>query len=600
MMKKYTNILLTVWLILHLIVIGYAGHKNTGEKVVPGVVIVKFTNQSYLKQGGRLLSDEVSQTYNIHALNRVFSTSAELDKTNPILERFQTIYEMYFSADVSPYEVAQSIGRQANVVYAEPRYLHYIDAIPNDSLYGEQWFYSQIKAPQAWDSVKGEDGNVVIAVVDGGTEMHHPDLSSNLWQNPGEIPDNGIDDDGNGFIDDYHGWNFANNSPDPTGLPGTPLNARHGTHTAGLIAAVSDNTTGVAGMSWNAQLMAVNAGASFGDESIYYGFEGIIYAAENGADIISCSWGRSGGSASFEQDVIRYATELGAVVVAAAGNDNESVQHFPASYPNVLSVAAVNEDDSKAVFSNYGETVDVSAPGTSILSTVSDFGYDRLGGTSMACPIVAGLVGLVQTQNPSWTGMQSGEQVRVTCDNIDAVNPIYSGMLGKGRINAYRALTESRPSIRITDSRFTDQGGDTVIDPGETVQLYLTLTNYLASANNIQVTLDTDDPYLNITNDVAMITQMNSMQSLETDPFTIIVDENTPAGYPVKLYLDINTVGQQDRFSFYLTVLPLFGTVGVNSIETTVTSVGRIGFAYLGYDDDGVGFKYEGGTNLLY
>jgi serine protease len=599
-MKTYISLCKSILLLVSLTIIGYGGHKSSLDKVVPGMVIVKFISQEYLKQSGLPLSDKIMQTYNISGFKKVFQSSTDFAKTNSQLSDYQNIYYVKFSKNVSPYEVAKSISREANVIYAEPKYLHFIDATPNDSLYKLQSFYPQVKAPEAWDLVKGEVGTTVIAVVDGGTEIHHPDLSANLWQNPGEIPDNGIDDDGNGFIDDYHGWNFANNSPDPTGLSISPKNARHGTHTAGLIAAVSNNTIGVAGMSWNAQLMAINAGASFGDENIFYGFEAIIYAAENSADIISCSWGRPGVSSVFEKDIICYATELGAVVVVAAGNDNESLPHYPASYPFVLSVAAVNEDDSKSSFSNYGETIAVSAPGTSIWSTVSDFGYDTMGGTSMACPIVAGLIGLVQTLNPTWSGLQSAEQVRVTCDNIDLVNPLYAGMLGKGRINAYRALTESRPSIRLTNSRFTDQGGDSVIDPGETIQLYLTVTNYLEDANNIQLILDTDDSFLSISHDMETIAQLNTMQSLETEPFTIIIDENARAGYPAKLYLDINTAGQQDQFAFYLTIQPLFGTVSVNSIETTVTSVGRIGFAYLGYEDDGIGFKYEGGNNILY
>lgn len=574
--------------------------KLSQNNVVPGVVVIKFKSQTYLKKNASDLSAEITKQFRIKRLERVFQSKSGLMKTDPKFNQYQNIYYVYFSQEFSPVEVAAALSKEPAVVYAEPKYMQYIDAIPNDTLYDAQTFYSQVMAPQAWDLIRGEDGSAVVAVVDGGTEIHHPDIAANLWNNPGEIANDGIDNDNNGFIDDYHGWNFANNTPDPTGLPWTPNNAGHGTHTAGLISAVSNNITGVAGMSWNARLMAINVGSPVSDDELTYGFDGIIYAVENGAKIISCSWGYSGSGSSFEQDVIRYAVAQGAVVIAAAGNENSSQTHYPAAYSSVLAVAAVNSDDSKAVYSNFGDYVDVSAPGSGILSTYSDFGYAFLGGTSMACPIVAGLAGLVSTQNPDWNGLQCAEQVRVTCDQIDYKNPGYADQLGKGRINAYRALTESHASILLTDKRFTDENGNSIIDAGETIQLYLTFTNYLEDAENVSIVLDTDDPFITITSDAQSLDEIKSLQSVESEPFTISVGENTPAGHPAKFYVNISTADQEDQYAFYLTVLPFFATVSVNSIETTITSIGRIGFAYLGYDEDGIGFRYHSGTNLLY
>ena len=162
---------------------------------------------------------------------------------------------------------------------------------------------------------------MIIALVDGGTDIHHRDLQQNIWINDGEIPGNQVDDDGNGYIDDIYGWNFVNNSGDPTGSEITPVNQDHGTHTAGIASAVSNNHTGVAGMAWNAKIMGINCSDPGTDRTILYGYEGIKYAAENGADVINCSWGRSGIYSSFEADMIAYATSLGSVVVAAAGNE---------------------------------------------------------------------------------------------------------------------------------------------------------------------------------------------------------------------------------------------------------------------------------------
>ena len=199
--------------------------------------------------------------------------------------------------------MAELASSWSGVIYAEPKYIHYLfEEIPNDTLYegNQSAYYEVVDAPEAWGIVKGEQGDAIIAIVDGGTDINHIDLSNNIWQNQAEVEGaTGVDDDGNGFIDDYYGWNFANQSGNPTGLPGTPFNADHGTHTAGIAGAVTNDTTGVAGMSWNATIMGINASDNQTDRVITYGLEGIIYAAENGANIISCSWGRQGGYSYF-------------------------------------------------------------------------------------------------------------------------------------------------------------------------------------------------------------------------------------------------------------------------------------------------------------
>lgn len=220
-------------------------------------------------------------------------------KTSSIgLER---IYYAHFGDSRTPLEVAAALQSDEQVEYAEPKYIHRLAVTPNDSLIDAQLpYFNQIQLTRAWEIAKGEDSQVVIAIVDGGTEIRHADLAANLWQNPGEIPDNGQDDDANGYIDDLHGWNFATNQPDPTGLSHTPTSAEHGTHTASICCAVTDNRRGLAGSSWNAKLMAVNCSSPYSDNSIISGYDGILYAAEAGANIINCSWGGPGGSSLYE------------------------------------------------------------------------------------------------------------------------------------------------------------------------------------------------------------------------------------------------------------------------------------------------------------
>ena len=371
------------------------------EQQVPNVVVLKFkAGMNVGEQAARTSNaafNALLQRHQIYQLKQVLPQRSLRMHTSSAV-RMQDIYYAYFSGEEAPATVAAALQQNPQLEYAEPKYVHYIDATPNDPQFGQQAFFNTVQATPAWDLVKGEQGNVVVAIVDGGTDRDHPDLAANFWVNADETPNNGVDDDNNGFIDDVNGWNFSNNSNDPTGLSNTPSNASHGTHTAGIACAVTNNNTGVAGMSWNARLMGICISSRTTDNNLEFGLDGILYAANNGAKVISLSWGRLGGSSAFEQDVINFATDLGSLIVAAAGNNNTSALHFPSAYRNVLAVANTTNSDVRNSSSNYGTWVDVSAPGTSILSTVNGGGYGSISGTSMSCPLVAGLAALVRTK----------------------------------------------------------------------------------------------------------------------------------------------------------------------------------------------------------
>lgn len=575
----------------------------SAEQYVPNVVVLKFKNSANLgEQATRTNSATLNallQRHNIYQLTQVLP---ERSMRQPDFSgvRMQDIYYASFSGKESPASVAAALRQDAQLEYAEPKYVHYIDATPNDPQFNQQAFFNTIQAAQAWDLVKGEQAGVVLAIVDGGTDRDHPDLIGNLWVNNDETPGNGLDDDNNGFIDDVNGWNFANNSNDPTGLSNTPSNANHGTHTAGIACAVTNNNTGVAGMSWNSKLMGICVSSRTADNSLEFGIDGILYAANNGAKVISLSWGRLGGSSAFEQDVINYATGLGALIVAAAGNNNTSAQHFPSAYRNVLAVANTTNSDTRNSSSNYGTWVDVSAPGTNIQSTFNNGGYAAISGTSMSCPLVAGLVALVRTKNPALSGIQAGEQVRLTADNIDAQNPAYVGRLGKGRINALRAVTESVPAIRLSSFTFTETDGDGVIEPGETVNVSTKMINYLAAASNVSLTLSESSNFVTVTTANATIANIGTLQEVTPSAFRCTIAANAPSGHPVEFTLQISAPGYTDVDRFTFTILPTFGTVQINNIQTTVTNIGRIGFANPDNSTDGVGFRYKNGGALLF
>ncbi len=568
----------------------------------PGVVVVRFAGGQHAGEGsaapGNTALAAILQAQGIHHLQPVLPVEQQRRQSQAV--PIANIYFAYFNHSAAPEQVAAALRRSPEVVYAEPKQIHQIAATPNDPLYLNQPFFNVVRARQAWDTVRGEQGNVVIAIVDGGTDIDHPDLAANLWRNPGEIANNGVDDDRNGFTDDVHGWNFANNSPDPTGLASTPSNADHGTHTAGIAAAVTNNNTGVAGMSWNARLMPICAGDPEADRYITFGFEGVLYAANNGADIISLSWGGYGNSA-FEQDVIDYVTDLGVAVVAAAGNDNSAALHYPSAYRNVLAVANTTNDDLKYSASNYGTWVDVTAPGTGILSTISNGNYVNYSGTSMSCPLVAGLVALVRTQHPEWNGLQAAEQVRVTADDIDARNPSYAGLLGRGRINAERAVTASSPAVRLTSVSFTETDGDGVIEPGETVAVTVTLRNYLAPASNLSLTLSESDNYATVTTATTTLAGLGTLQqAVAPEPLRFTVANNAPSGHPIAFTLNIATAGYQDVDRFTLTVLPAAGAANINNVATTVTNIGRLGSLDPSDAGSGLGFRFRGGPSLLF
>gem|GEM_PF-755591 len=370
-----------------------------------------------------------------------------------------------------------------HIEYAQPNYIMNVQMVPNDPYwsstntwgqgYDDLWGLKKIQADKAWDIADGT--GVVVAVVDTGVDYNHPDISGNIWSNSDEIPGNGIDDDHNGYIDDVRGWDFAYGDAEVIDRMG------HGTHVAGTIAAVGNNNTGIIGVAPKAKIMPVKGLSDTGSGYTDRLAAGIKYAAENGADVINNSWG---GGPSFinpvAEDAVRYAYNLGSVVVFAAGNSTQDVYAYsPQNQPQVITVAASSEIDRNTNFSNFGEMLDVAAPGgahcydpeicdrRNILSlksaTVADRmlvgsspivggQYLRLAGTSMAAPHVAGLAALIVQKHPEFTVEEVRQAIRVGSDDTGIGTPGYNSYVGHGRINALKSLNVSSPlSVVITE-----------------------------------------------------------------------------------------------------------------------------------------------------
>ncbi len=338
-----------------------------------------------------------------------------------------------------------SLQANSAVLYAEPNYIVTAAAIPNDPRFVELYGLNNtrqtggtpdadIDAPEAWDIQTGT--RVIVGVIDSGLDYNHPDIATNVWINTGEIANNGIDDDRNGFIDDVRGWDFANNDNNPFD------DNDHGTHVSGIIAAVGNNGIGVTGVNWSAQIMPLKFLNARGAGSTADAISAINYAVMMGARISNNSWG--GGA--FSQalfDAIAAAQTAGHLFVAAAGNDGANTDvtpSYPASYNlnNIVSVAATDDDDALATFSNFGRiTVDLGAPGVAILSTTPANTYSTFSGTSMAAPHVAGSAALVLAEDPSLTLVELKAAI---LDNVDAIVALTGISVTGGRLNVANAV----------------------------------------------------------------------------------------------------------------------------------------------------------------
>jgi len=348
------------------------------------------------------------------------------------------------------------------IAYIQKQNIYKVDFIPNDSLISKQWALAKIDAFNAWNITEGSD-SIIVGVIDTGIDYLHPDLVDNIYTNAGESGldifgndkrSNGIDDDQNGFIDDFQGWDFT----DRTGFPfdstggdyltwdNNPLDENsysHGTAVAGIIAASANNKTGIAGTAPKVKVMNLRAfdPDGYGEEDDVAA--ALLYAVANGAKVINMSFGDVSYSYVL-QDVIRYAYSKNVVLVASSGNSNSTELHYPSSYDEVISVGNSTEEDYVSSSSNYGSTLDLVAPGTDIITTARKSSYTSFNGTSAAAPFVSAAAGLILSQK-SFSNEEVKQIIKSTCDDINSAG--WDSKSGAGRLNLFKALKTLSPSI---------------------------------------------------------------------------------------------------------------------------------------------------------
>jgi len=383
----------------------------------------------------------------------------------------------------------KALSGRSDVEFAEPNYFVKTETTIslNDPYLEKQWYLDRVRAHEAWAKTAGA-ADVVVAVLDTGVDMDHPDLKDNIWINRGEVPNDGVDNDGNIYVDDTNGWDFVagDNNPRPDFKEWwfTKEGIDHGTIVAGIIGAVGNNSRGIAGAAWGTKIMPIRVLDSAGSGDVLTVIDGIDYAVEKGADVINLSFIGSGFSKSLFLALER-AYKAGIVVVAAIGNqsgvgqDLDIEPQYPVCYYGgegeniVIGVAATDKEDKKASFSNYGtKCVDVSAPGVDFWSTVAynpgmeDFQEYYSGGwsgSSVAAPLVAGTVALIKSLNRNLGVTEVRNLLTVNSDNIDDNNPDYKGKLGKGRLNMARVVEAA--SLTVESSQFSLRKGDILAAP---------------------------------------------------------------------------------------------------------------------------------------
>lgn len=582
----------------------YKLHPNvTANDYMANTIIIKVKDQY------RPMCNE--QGVNIAALQKGFnsigltSVTKKFANEQPPREKYNKygdkmvdlslIYECKYTGNVPIEKAINSLLASKALAYAEPHFIPVTTYTPNDpqATVAQQYHLNRINAYNGWNTSKG-DTTIVIGITDTGVEYTHSDLGGNIKYNYAD-PINSIDDDGDGYVDNFRGWDLGMNDNDATWQAN-----QHGVHVSGIAAATTDNANGVAGVGFKCKFIPIKISNSSGVLTAAY--DGIKYAADHGCKVINCSWGGPGGG-QFGQDICTYATvNKDALVVAAAGNTGLEENFWPAAYDNVMAVANTQSSDIINFSSTYGYFVDVSAPGTNINATWNGNSYSQQTGTSMASPVAAGVVAIVRSFFPSYSALQACERVKQTTDNIYSL-PVNSGRLNKlgtGRVNLGRALTDPLGPAVVYNQLMFDDKNDDIFNLNDTLRIGGVFTNFLApttAATATLATLNAGVSALTNTYNIGALAMMGTLSNTAT-PFSFKIITTYTPNSPINFTLTVAD-GTYTVKSFITVVANVdYLNITVNDVLTTATSKGKDFYSADG-QANGLGFLYQT-QNLIY
>lgn len=525
-------------------------------------------------------------------------------------EKLSRSYIIEFDASIPPEKFAEQLLRSnPSIEVAEPYYINKAQYSPNDIRFGEQYLFKAIQAIRGYDISKGSE-DVVIAISDNGVDNTHPDYQPNIAINENEVPDDGIDNDGNGYVDDYAGCNLAWSNDQRSGGDTRHSNS-HGTQVAGIASAATDNMIGIAGVGFRCRTFPIKI-APYYSGSLIYAYQSIMYAAERGFQVVNCSWGTVKPYSQIEQSIIDYALSAGTSVVVAGGNLDDSIDadrysvYYPAAYNGVLAVGESTENDAVV----YGNTllaypVRIMAPGLKNISFNNFQGYETLNvGTSYASPVVAGVLGVVRSFYPNLTARQASEWVRINGDDITAENFTDTELIPR-RVNLYKALSNdpmSLPALSIEQWRFYSTGKVRAdrFRKGDTVLVALDIKNHLGKANNLRFSLSVAYSFLD---EFIVLDSVFTLESLDTDSIAELayfsfIDK---ASFKQKCIFRID-ISADDGYQDFVKFEYNSGSSVTTFTNGLLTySVGDAG--YIGYTSDrkeGIGFAHYALGNQLF